>query len=197
MHGLRVVPIFRYSHEYLTEVERAIKPNRRLWHIDGSEFALYFDCVLPALERLVWLADEHAFQFPVDWDDQEVSRRRTWIAQEGDGRTTVTIDPNWILEPGFVADYARYVNNDWNSLYGFASAPDDWREWMRRRFEGKARERAAFLASTVEVCFFGVDGAYWEFHARDERFVNQVRQSLSRLAGLRLERATLASSVEV
>ena len=197
MQGLRVVPIFRYPHEYLTKAERAIRPSRRLRHLDGSEFALYFGCVLPDLEHLVWLADEDSFRFPLDWDDEyeEANRRRAWIAQEGNGRSTVTIDPNWILEPGFVAAYARYVSDDWNSLYGFASAPDDWRGWRRRRFVGEAGERAAFLAATVEVCFFGVDFAYWEFFARDGRFVERVHQGLRGLEGLRLERARLARSV--
>ena len=69
MYGLRIRPIFRYPHESLTKAERAIKPSRRLRHSDGSEFALYLVCVLPSLERLVWLADGDAFRFPIDWDD--------------------------------------------------------------------------------------------------------------------------------
>jgi hypothetical protein len=192
MYGIRVVPIFRYPRELLTAAEREIKPSRRLWHVEGSEFALYFESVLPDLGRLVWLADRDAFQFPADWDDDEVARRRTWIAQQGDGCDVATVDPNWILEPGFVAAYARYVNDDWNSLYGFATAPDDWRDWMRRRFEGDARERTKFLAATVEVCFLSVDGVYWEFFAQDRHLIERVREGLGKLAGLRLERAELA-----
>jgi hypothetical protein len=200
MHGLRVVPIFRYPPSILTEAERSIKPSRRLLAIDGSDFALYFGGILPALGGLVWLADERAFQFPLDWEDEpyrEVARRRTWIAQQGDGHTTLTVDPNWILGPGFVADYARYVNDDWNTLYGFATAPDDWRAWMRRRFEGEAEERAAFLASTLELAFFSVDGAYWEFHATDGRLVERARRDLRGLAGLRLESARLDESIGI
>jgi len=85
MQGLRVVPIFRYPHEYLTKAERAIRPSRRLQHRDGSEFALYFDCVLPDLENLVWLADHDSFDSP--WTGmmsmRRANRRRAWDCSRG------------------------------------------------------------------------------------------------------------------
>jgi hypothetical protein len=198
MHGLRVVPIFRYRPESLTDAGRAARPDG-VRRDDASEFALFFGRILPALDHLAWLADENAFRFPPDWGGEydEVDRRRTWVAQSGDGRSTLTVDPNWILGPGFVSAYARHANDDWNSLYGFTSAPDDWRSWMRRRFDGEPAERAAFLAATVEVCFFSVDGAYWEFFARDARLVERVRQGLDGCGGLRLEGARLADSAGV
>jgi hypothetical protein len=208
MFGLRVVPIFRYPAELLGPGEGPVRPAPRLSAHQGSEFSFYFGGILPRLSWLVWFADEDAFQFPLEWlfnEDaggsdpfRDVEQRRTWIAQQGDRAGTRTvIDPNWILQPGFVQDYARFVSDDWNSLYGFGEPPANWRTWMKGRGRGELAARARFLEATIEVCFFSIDGAYWEVFARDRDLVEQVRQELGGVAGLRLEQAALETSAGV
>ncbi len=196
MHGIRVTPIFRYPAEHLTKAERAVRPSRRLREFDGPDFALFFACVLPDLEPLTWFASERTLQFPADCDGRSGGPMR--IAQEDrrllSAGVTVTVDQGWILPPGSFADHARFVTDDWGSLYGFTEPPDDWREWMHGRFDGETRRRAAYLDATVDACFLGVDGAYWEFHARVAWLVERVREHLGGVAGLRLERAELAGS---
>jgi hypothetical protein len=165
----------------------------------GSDFAAFFAPVLPRLRGLWWLADDQALRPPHDLPDaawEALAARRRWVAAEGDDPLGGCVDPHHAADPGFVPDYAAWVNDDWCSLYGFDRPLADWRGWLRagRRTGPRWRaERAAFLAATTAVCFFAVDSAYWEFFARDAGLVRAVSEA-ALAGGLVAELAALVES---
>ncbi|MBX9626464.1 MAG: hypothetical protein K2X82_21870 [Gemmataceae bacterium] len=172
----------------------AARPSRS----DGSDFARFFGPVLHRLRPLVWLVDGQAFRYRPEWDGdlpEAEEGRRGWVeVRPGIGYG--------VLSPGLLADYADNVNDDWNDLYGFTAPPADWRGWLGRRegtstarSGGRADAAARFVAETVEVCFFSVDGAYWEFFARDGGLIEDARAHLAGLPGIRVVDAVLTESV--
>ena len=167
----------------------------------GSDFAAFFAPLLPRLRGLTWLVDADAFCPPLGLlTDDELAAfedRLQWVAAEGDGWHTGCVAPHYVADPEFVADYAAWVHNDWNWLYGFDQPPADWRGWLRaghRTGPAWQAERAAFLASTTAVCFFSVDHAYWEFFARDAGLV-MAAASAAAAGGLMAEPVALAESM--
>jgi hypothetical protein len=164
---------------------------------DGSDFSCFFGGVLPRLRELTWLVDEQAFTPPDELSEAAwaaFDRRRRRIAVRGNGRTTLTIDPNFVTGPGFVRDYADWCNDDWNWLYGFDRPPTDWIEWLQGRMLVSVGERAAHLERTVAVCFFAVDFSYWEFFAHDSDLVVAAAVAAGGVPGLVVEPATLSRS---
>ncbi|MGL6097390.1 MAG: hypothetical protein ACRC7O_16515 [Fimbriiglobus sp.] len=147
-----------------------------------SYFAAFFAPVLPHLGHLTWLLDIQAFRIPLDLPNAELEafeNRQQWVAAEG-GPHTGSLGEHYVADPGFVADYAAWVSDDWNSLYGFDRPPADWRGWLRAGHKTGPQwqtERAADLASGTAVCFFAVDYVFWEFFARDARLVRIVSES--------------------
>ena len=179
MHGVRV---------------RWRSPDPRPWR--GSDFARYFGSVLPRLRDLTWLVDAEAFRPPYDLADTESAAfdaRRQWV--ECESRSIDYFPPHFACGPGFAPDFADWCNDDWNCLYGFDHPLADWRKWLRGRNEGSNSEKAAYLARTATVCFFAVDGAYWEFFAHDIGQVAEVADAAGVVAGMLVESVALADSV--
>jgi hypothetical protein len=129
-------------------------------------FETFFGPILPRLAAFHWLYDEFPF---AGWEDDDPEFMRLCDARCDEGY----LPPDTLLPK-----FARYVINDWADLYGFAQRPP---EDVRRRLGARRQADYRWLSGIVDICFFNVDGAYWEIYAADDRILNEVAAHVAQL----------------
>jgi hypothetical protein len=146
-----------------------IRPIKHTWALTAApgarRFEVFFQPILPKLAAFHWFC-EPVFPF----DRGEGSEDETF-AQIDDSAL-------WPIPPGtLLPRFAHFVTNDWADLYGFLQPPD---EEVRARL-GRGVLDPRRLSAVVDVCFFNVDGAYWEIYARDDQMLSDVARHVGQL----------------
>jgi hypothetical protein len=93
------------------------------------------------------------------------------------------IPPNTLL-PG----YAHYVIDDWADLYGFQKRPD---VAIVRRHLLENPDDYGWLNLIVDICFFNVDGTWWEVCAKDATLLEAVRRHIASVPGITIQEKLL------
>ena len=168
--------------------DRASIPGMNGIRIYGKPaFRELFSPIFPALVGLTWVTEPDAFRLPLEWLDEssydEAAERFTSgpcaefernvpLLSYGRGQygRCSTAD--------IFAAYAGIVNEDWNAIFGLRAPVDVAVDWLKGYFD--ATDRVAHVAK-AHVCFFNVDGAFWEFYAHDEELIRSVRRHLETL----------------
>ncbi len=180
---------------------------------DTSTFEYIFRPILPRLATYTWLYDQNdGLPFSgLAWCDTEFE-----LEVDKFLRTNGVIPADSLL-PRF----SHYLKEDWTDLYGFRLPPDaetfiaNLKEaenagpWLKgenvpeqlarhphlyvefiRQMGGRMVYR--FLAETIDLCFFNVQGVYWEIYSRDVDLIETVRAHVNSNNGLNcVERSLL------
>lgn len=143
-----------------------------------DRFDLLFQPVLEDLGALHWLTgDEPVFH---NRDDDALLEQ---MLEEQ--------DPWGVIPPHtLLPRYARNVCSDGLDLFGFAQRPDE-REfraklWKKRWLLFAVRNRE-WLGEACDVCIFNIDGAYWDFFAKDPRLLDRLRAHLAAMPAVTAE----------
>lgn len=192
MHGCRIQNTFPWTISSPARADIPIKPGAPL-------FPFFFRSILPRLAGHHWIVSADGLGGP-------------WLlgSEERDGLDGTDDCPesdspdDWekhrlcdighehsYFAPGLLPHFAPCVREDWNELFGFPDPVPDPGEWVRRRFLSAPQPH---IAATATLCFLCVDGAYWEFFARDRELVDTVRRDLQGVRGIRIEDADFKAS---
>lgn len=81
-------------------------------------------------------------------------------------------------------------------LFRGVSGSEAWSR-MCKQYEAIVKERGTavnrFLAASVDICYFNVDGAYWEVYSREDDILAEVRAYVDGLEGVEcIEQSLLA-----
>ncbi len=142
---------------------------------DGSTFALFFAPILPKLAAIHWLYDTFPFG---GWQDT-------------DCETAIADLPNndgYIAPDTLLPRFARYVSDDWSSLFGFQSLPD-----IPGMFGHIQPRDYEFISQHVALCIFSIDGAFWDFYAHDETLLSTVQAHASSLPHVQVEQVDFSN----
>ena len=134
---------------------------------DARPFEIFFHPILSALARFHWVyTDDLPFQNEPG-DDAFGDLCEQWL--------TGYFPPDTLLPR-----YAHHVINDWFDLFGLIQPPTpDIQRRLRR-----GRPNYKWISGVVDLCIFNVDGAYWEFYARDDQLLDAVAGNVSQLSGV-------------
>lgn len=169
MHGIRIQSEFRETSP----------GSRRPAAVPAgmSAFAFFFAPILPELASAYWLYESFPF--------------RTWADDSDYMRLVDTVpgEHGCITPDTFLPRYARFVADDWASLFGFSRAPSS-AEFLSH-FVANPRDYT-FISERVDLCFFNVDGAWWEFYSQQQEPLDLVAEYASTLSDVRVEAWTLA-----
>jgi hypothetical protein len=139
---------------------------------DGvSAFVIFFKPILPRFEKVHWLYESLPFSY---------SRDTT-----GELEKAVQVMPNYngYIPPNtLLPKYSHCISNDWSSIFGFDSRPD-----AAVIFANLEPRDCRFMEDTIDLCFFSVDGAYWDFYSKNEDLLRVVTEHASSLAGVQVE----------
>lgn len=139
---------------------------------DISSFAYFFAPIFPHLACAHWLYLDNPMLPPFgDVDPDAEQAMRAMSSNYG------YIAPNTLLPR-----YARYVCDDWSSLFGFYHLPD-----AEAVFPCLQTSDRGFMAEQVDLCFFSIDSVFWDFFAQDESLLLAVKEHVSSLAHIRAE----------
>ncbi len=138
---------------------------------NNSTFAIFFEPIFPTLKKYHWLYLEQPFSYDED--------------KTGDcGRAIQGIPANdgYIAPNTLLPKYSRFVCGNWNNLFGFESMPD-----APLMFSRLMTRDGVFFEKAIDLCFFNVDAAYWDFYAKEEELLRVVTKHASSLAGVQVE----------
>jgi hypothetical protein len=141
---------------------------------ERRSFAAVFCPILPQLGALHWIYPD---SIPILGGDADLAALVEHKCSEG------YIPPGTLLPK-----YAHFVVNDWAELYGFRVAPNV--PATREKLRG-GRDYT-WLSGVVDVCFFNVDGAWWEVYATDQALIQTVRQHILGLPDISIQERLLA-----
>lgn len=134
---------------------------------DARPFEVFFHPILSALARFHWVyTDDLPFQNePGNHAFGDLCER--WLAGY--------FPPDTLLPR-----YAHHVTNDWFDLFGVLQPPTPD---IQRRLRS-VRTNSTWISGVVDLCIFNVDGAYWEFYARDNQMLETVAGNVAQLNGV-------------
>ncbi|HVM60870.1 MAG TPA: hypothetical protein VMV72_08385 [Verrucomicrobiae bacterium] len=143
-------------------------------------FAAFFRPILSQLAAYHWVYDELPFRGG-GGEDESFEHLIETVCSEG-----------YIPPATLLPKFAHYVIEDWADLYGFQKSPD---VAATRRHLRESPTDYEWLSRTVDICFFNVDGAWWEVYARDEALLAAVRQHVTRLPDITVQEKQLVERV--
>ncbi len=131
-----------------------------------SIFMSLFNDILNELAPYYWLCPDSPFSSNYAKDENELEFFYSKL----------TVELNDIYEPySFFPEYARWIRDDNNWLFGFAKKPD------RNLIEKLYREPCMpydLLLKKADVIFCNEDAAYWECYTRNNAFLNKCMLSV-------------------
>lgn len=94
-----------------------------------------------------------------------------------------TCSEGYIPPDTLLPKFARFVTEDGAHLYGFQERPDVAviRQHLQRSPDYE------WVSQHLDICFFNVDGAWWEIYAKDEALLETVRQHVAGLPDITLQ----------
>lgn len=140
---------------------------------EQRSFAALFHPILPQLAAFHWIYPD---TIPILGEDADFEILVEATCSEG------------YISPGtLIPKYVHFIINDWAELYGFRICPDV--PATLRHLRG-GRDYA-WLSSVVDICFFNVDGAWWEVYARDQTLLQTVQQHVIGLPNIAVQERLL------
>jgi hypothetical protein len=127
---------------------------------EGSSFAYFFAPILPKIAALHWLYQSWAF------DALDISENVEKMP-DNDG---------YIAPDTLLPRFARYVHDDWASLFAFDYYPE-----APTIFAHLEPRDYPFMERHIPHCFFSIDGAYWDFYSHDQTLLNLVSTHIAAL----------------
>jgi hypothetical protein len=158
--------------------------------VSKDAFLDLFSPLLSVINGYKWLFDADAFTIDTDHESNLFSNEFLAITEKT-WRGTLK-EYGCFCEHDIFPKYAKYVVEDWNSIYAVKELKGAPIDWFKSCF--KSSDRAKFIDSTVSLCFLNIDAAYWEFYSQDERHVKIVSEHASSLNGTRIEKCILSKS---
>src|SRR6185369_14927806 len=131
---------------------------------ERRSFTAFFNPIFPQLAAFHWIYPD---TIPFLGADNVFERLVDSSCSEG------YIPPDTLLPK-----FAHFIEEDWMELCGFRQPPD---VVAARRHLRESPTDYAWLSSVADICFFNVDGAWWEIYARDESLLEAVRRHLAGL----------------
>jgi hypothetical protein len=140
-------------------------------------FTAFLQPILPQLAAFHWIYDDLLPFRGGGGKDESFEKLIETVCTEG------YIPPNTLLPR-----YAHYVIDDWAGLYGFQKYPDV--AAMRNHLRHSPTDYE-WLNRVVDICFFNVDGAWWEIYAREASLLEAVRQHIPSLPDITVQEKEL------
>ena len=175
MNILRIDPIYKYSKFY----GKFTNPIPE----DSNEFEFFFKPILAKLSGYYWIVEDDSFMWPSEWDHMSSYDSENDKYTDGPMKEALEylrcIDEDkysgLLGSPGLIPKYAKYVNIDWNDLFGFQNKIKSPKTWMKNYWQTTAKNRHSYIAKTTDIWFSNIDGAYWTIWARNANAHRQVR----------------------
>ena len=154
-----------------------------------TDFVRYFAGALPTLQPYAWLISAAIFSLPPDWEQGYDTVRDRPTGPEWDrflGYRIAVLDSNspWTLSlqaPGFVHEYAKFLVDDWCDI---AAVPVEVAN--PELLQAAAGCDHLWRLPEVVACFSNIDAGPWEFRAREDAMVNDLRKILGRRADVEI-----------
>ena len=137
---------------------------------ERRSFSAFFQPIFPRLSAFHWIYPD---TLPFGGDDADFESLVESRCSEG------YIPPDTLL-PRF----AGFVTEDWAELFGFRQRPDisvDRRQLQRSPTDYE------WMSQSVDLCFFNVDGTWWEIYARDASLLEAVRHHVAGLPDITIQ----------
>ena len=142
-------------------------------------FLELFTPIFTHIRGLTWLVHPESFRWlPEEWtqDYDEATEQFTSgigvdfvnqvhaiTTQLGNG---ATIDHGYCARTDIFPKFGAAVSDDWCSFFGIAGEVSDPKAWFNTYY--LVESRPEYLVQSCQVVLMCVDGAYWEFYAKDD-----------------------------
>jgi hypothetical protein len=91
-----------------------------------------------------------------------------------------TVGSSFLAEPGYVTRYLQYLHDDWLYIYAVPPSFSDLKGFLKSYWDfEEEKERNLWLAETVDLCFFNIDGMFWEFYSKHEKHLNILEKHVT------------------
>jgi hypothetical protein len=137
---------------------------------ERRSFTAFFRPIFPQLAAFHWIYSD---RIPFAGVDEDFEALVETICADGH------IPPDTLLPK-----FARFVRENWTDLYGFQKRPDVAE--VRRQLQRNPTDYE-WMSQNVDLCFFNVDGAWWEIYARDESLLEAVRRHAAGLSDITVQ----------
>lgn len=134
---------------------------------ERRSFTAFFHPILPQLAAFHWI---YLDTIPFAGVDEHFETLAETTCAAGH------IPPDTLLPK-----FAHFVIEDWVDLYGFRASPDV--PGIRQHLH-KSPTDYEWLGQVADICFFNVDGAWWEIYARDKALLEAVRHHVTSLSDI-------------
>lgn len=174
-------------------------------HQTQCDFGLFFKPIISILDRFhfIWEYENTLCNISL-LDNEELAEYNKMLGSlENYGECRVYIPPGIIFP-----QYSDKIPNDWCDIYGFSQKPD-CKNFTQRLDEAKEadnanltnkieellaqgftdnyqditpkeeRRRNSWLEQNADLCFFNVDGSFWNFYAKDNTLIKMISDYLS------------------
>jgi hypothetical protein len=146
-----------------------------------ATFEQIFRPVLNALDGLLWVvAFRDLWRFPQEWEAASEFDAETGLYTGGPlaefNRDLQPVDDRsgYIVELDILRKYARTID-DGQCIFGVRTSREAAASWLNRVFWGKPSYADA--VEDAEVSFVG-DESWWEFYAKDESLLAELKSHL-------------------
>jgi hypothetical protein len=151
----------------------------------GSRFAHYFEPLDSIMGDLFWFA--HCWQSSPFVDlifepGGEECLNRYQVDHPRFDDTSASL-----FCPGCLPRLAQWLRDDWIDLLGYTSGDANAGEIADELFDAHQRGEEAYygaIEKLVRLCFFCVDGMWWEFYSKDQTAVSRVFERVSGIEGV-------------
>lgn len=89
----------------------------------------------------------------------------------------------YLSEIGFIPRYAEYIDGFDHEYFGFNAdfnLPQSYR-WLQKYRSQNYKYAKTAIEESVEVCFFNMDSAFWEFFSNDNIMINILIEYMEEL----------------
>ncbi|WPD23523.1 MAG: hypothetical protein SD837_02960 [Candidatus Electrothrix scaldis] len=156
--------------------------------VNRSDFDTIFRVLYSELGSYRWIiSDTPILDFPEEWFvdawyDEEQDVDRSPELDEYYSSIIDTVGSSFLAEPGYVTRYLQYLHDDWLDIYAVPPSFSDLKGFLKSYWDFKEeKERNLWLAETVELCFFNIDGMFWEFYSNHEKHLNVLEEHVKKI----------------
>jgi hypothetical protein len=169
--------------------------NASVWPGEYHRLDVLLKPVEDDLRSLWWATDRTEFLFPAEWVVEGWSQEdRDWEPLSGSLYRNFKsfFNPGGgsaIAKPGFLPTFSKIVSGDWSILYGLSADPTSDKPLLDALAKLDWFASAKAFPESVSVVIRGIDWAYWEVFARDQRMIMAIHDHLRTVHGLSVELA--------
>jgi hypothetical protein len=145
--------------------------------------------IAEALRPLWWVTEHLQYAFPPGWMSEQAQQPGVLSGpsfQNFDASFLPDIKPP-VARPGFLPTFANTISGDWSVLHGLIDDPSHNTKLLEALGRVGWFDPPSNFPPEISISIRGIDWAYWEVFARNQKLVIALHEHLKDVPGLKVE----------